>query len=68
MSKEENNGHYFCVTCSQPTDGFVVTVQFVVRKRMPVCGHKEDPNVWSDIRNMEFHTLNRTPSVLTPDP
>ena len=24
--KEESNGHYYCVTCSWPTDGYVVTV------------------------------------------
>ena len=24
--KEENNGHYYCVTCSRPTDGYIVTV------------------------------------------
>ena len=51
----KNNGHYYCVICSQPTDSFFVTV---------VCGKKEDSNIWSDIRNMKFHTLNKTPSVL----
>ena len=24
--KEENNGYYYCVACSRPTGGFVVTV------------------------------------------
>ena len=51
--KEKNNGHYYCVTCNRPTDGFVVTV---------VCGQNEDPgmrpqgdpNILSDIRNQPF--------------
>ena len=34
--KEKNNGHCYCVTCSRPADGFVVTV---------VCGQKEDPGM-----------------------
>ena len=63
-----------CVTCSRPTDGFIVTVcsMHAVRKRIPVCGQKripvcgqkEDSDTWTGIRNMEFNTLYKTTSVL----
>ena len=29
----------YCVACGQPTDGFVATAQFVVRKRIPMYEH-----------------------------
>ena len=54
--KEENNGHYYCVTCSRPTDGYVFTV----------CGmwSERGSDVWTGIRDMEFHTLNNKPSIV----
>ena len=35
--KDENNGHYYCVTCSRPIDGYVVTVCGMGSERGSQC-------------------------------